>query len=153
MRREIPTKMTQSKARNDAEANKRPLRYKRQRRATLPSIDSIAAKGRAGVKGRGILKLRSIEMAIKLVARPRHGQYEHNKSSHTHTQTRRQCRQPYKESVKEWRPKDGPTSIWWNSHHHTAPAHHNPIQPQRDINKAHRAKIITMVKGIRQRGT
>lgn len=47
MRREMPTKMTQSKARNDAEANKRPLLYKRQRRATLPSIDSIAAKGRA----------------------------------------------------------------------------------------------------------
>jgi len=33
-----------------------------------------------GGKGKGILKLRSIEMAIKLVARPRHGQYEHNKS-------------------------------------------------------------------------
>jgi len=33
-----------------------------------------------GGKGKSILKLRSIEMAIKLVARPRHGQYEHNKS-------------------------------------------------------------------------
>lgn len=83
-------------------------------------------------------------MAIKLVARPRHGQYEHNKSSYTHT------RSPAIQRKRERMKAKGRA----NKHLlKFTPPHHNPIQPQRDTINAHRAKIITMVKGIRQRGT
>lgn len=94
-----------------------------QKQATVAGIGSRGTEGRAEGKSRSILKLRSIEMAIKLVARPRHGQYEHNKSAlpHTHKHTDTHSREQ---------------KLWKFTPHHSTP--HDT-----DINKAQRTTIIT----------